>query len=712
MSRAPGPSEDFLAPLLEALGESLDVQETFARISAEARRSVPHDFLMHGIVSEDRRRVRLVALSGELPGGSVEVLVADPLRVLMERPGAFVLNDMRSRPGGGTIRGWLRADGGDARQPIELPFQPTFRELGARSTLHVTLRLHGGVLGGLLFCSSAPDAFPAAEVRTARHIASCVAVALEHDRLWREEHERRRRHDALQPLLPALAQALDIRAIFAELSRITQDVLPHDYVSLGLFNEDHSAIHVHATSEDMGMLPEFRFTDDVQVRAFEADYFIARDIEVAPPDAIRVEAQLPHSPKPGLLVTRPGPRWVEVYAKTGVRAQVRVPVRLEGRVAGGLTFHSRTPGLYSLAHVELAVRVADHVALALAHRKLAEESRRAVAAQARASQLEERVQVLVEELETRSPHRALGRSQRWRDVLDHAAKVAPTDTTVLMTGESGTGKEVVARFIHRGSSRKGGPFVALNCAALPEQLLESELFGHERGAFTGALNARAGKIEQAAGGVLFLDEVGEMSPSVQAKFLRVLQEREYERLGGSRTLKADMRVLAATNRNLKAAIAQGGFREDLYYRLAVFDIALPPLRERAEDIPLLVAAFLEEIGRSVGRPAAGLSQGVLETLVAYAWPGNVRELRNAIERAVILAEGGLLTTDHLPLGIASPRPLEPLPRASGPEPSERERILEALKHAGNNQSKAARLLGLTRAQIRARIEKHGISIDG
>jgi transcriptional regulator with GAF, ATPase, and Fis domain len=354
----------------------------------------------------------------------------------------------------------------------------------------------------------------------------------------------------------------------------------------------------------------------------------------------------------------------------------------------------------------------------MAHHQLAEEARRAAAAQDRAARLEERVHVLVEELETRSPHRALGRSKRWRDVLAQATKVAPTDTTVLLTGESGTGKEVVARFIHRGSVRKDGPFVALNCAALPEQLLESELFGHEKGAFTGAVNVRAGKIEQAARGVLFLDEVGEMSPAVQAKFLRVLQEREFQRLGGTRTLKADVRVLAATNRNLKAAIAQGGFREDLFYRLAVFDIALPPLRERPEDIPLLVEAFLEEIGRSVGRPAAGVSAEAREQLVGHPWPGNVRELRNAIERAVILCEGGLIASEHLPVGVLAAPPPAAVPPAAAPvsaaatlDAAERDLIVEALARAGHNKSKAARLLGLTRAQLRSRLDKHGLTSE-
>src|SRR5882762_10763487 len=210
----------------------------------------------------------------------------------------------------------------------------------------------------------------------------------------------------------------------------------------------------------------------------------------------------------------------------------------------------------------------------------------------------------------------IGTSQSWRAVLTQAAKVAPAETTVLLSGESGTGKEVVAHLIHRGSRRAEGPFVALNCAALPEALLESELFGYEKGAFTGAVSARAGRLEQAAGGTLLLDEVAEMSPAVQAKFLRVLQEREFQRLGGSRMLKANVRVIAATNRDLRAALAAGEFREDLFYRLHVFAIRLPPLRERPEDNPALLEHFVTELGPVVlGRPAAGISGEAQEQLL-------------------------------------------------------------------------------------------------
>ena len=324
---------------------------------------------------------------------------------------------------------------------------------------------------------------------------------------------------------------------------------------------------------------------------------------------------------------------------------------------------------------------------------------------------------------------AIGTSQPWRDVLAQAAKVAPAETTVLLSGESGTGKEVVAHLIHQASRRVEGPFVALNCAALPEALLESELFGYEKGAFTGAVSARAGRLEQAAGGTLFLDEVGEMSPAVQAKVLRVLQEREFQRLGGTRMLKADVRVIAATNRDLRVAMTRGAFREDLYYRLHVFAIQLPPLRERKEDILPLLEHFVEQLGPVVlGRAAAGISREARAHFLAYAWPGNVRELRNAVERALILCEGGLINPEHLPWHAESaastpPPPQPPPPPAAPPAPligdfpshgvdleaMERTLIVGALKQAGQNKSKAAKLLGLSRSKLYTRMERFSLA---
>ena len=296
----------------------------------------------------------------------------------------------------------------------------------------------------------------------------------------------------------------------------------------------------------------------------------------------------------------------------------------------------------------------------------------------------------------------VGESVEWRQVLRKATQVGATDTTVLITGESGTGKEVVARYIHAASARKAGPFVALNCAALPEQLLESELFGYERGAFTSAQQAKPGQVELAAGGVLFLDEVTEMSLSAQAKFLRVLQEREFQRLGGTRLLKANIRVVAATNRDLRKAVERGDFREDLFYRLGVFDIQIPPLRDRPSDIVPLSETFLQEIGRTFGRPTAGLTRDARNALLGYEWPGNVRELRNVLERAAILCEGELIDTDHLKLQSARP----PDNDTTDLGVVERTTIARVLKDCRGNKTRAARRLGLSRTQLHLRIRKY------
>ena len=301
--------------------------------------------------------------------------------------------------------------------------------------------------------------------------------------------------------------------------------------------------------------------------------------------------------------------------------------------------------------------------------------------------------------------RVVGESVQWRGVLRDATQVAATDTTVLITGESGTGKEVVARFIHAASPRRNRPFVALNCAALPEQLLESELFGYERGAFTSANQAKPGQIELAAGGVLFLDEVTEMSLAAQAKFLRVLQEREFQRLGGTRLVKANIRVIAATNRDLRKAVAQGSFREDLFYRLGVFDITIPPLRDRASDIAPLSDTFLQEIGRSFGRPAAELTREARAALLQYEWPGNVRELRNVLERAAILCDGRPIDVSHLRLQSGT--------KSLGGDTTdvsvvERAMIAKVLQECRGNKTKAARRLGLSRTQIYMRIRKYGL----
>ncbi len=309
----------------------------------------------------------------------------------------------------------------------------------------------------------------------------------------------------------------------------------------------------------------------------------------------------------------------------------------------------------------------------------------------------------------RLPECVFGTSVAWRAVLERAARVAASEATTCLEGESGTGKEVVARFIHSRSARCRGPFVGINCAALPEQLLESELFGFERGAFTGAQQPKPGQIELASGGVLFLDEVTEMTSAAQAKFLRVLQEREFVRLGGTRPIRANVRVIAATNRTLREAVAGGQFRADLYYRLNVVDIQIPPLRQRPDDIPELVVGFLREFGHTAGCDLAVTPEAMF-SLVHYDWPGNVRELRNVIERASILCDNGLIGPEDLSLLSPSPAPA-PAPAqvdSSDLEVIERRTIERVMSETQGNKVRASRRLGLSRMQLYTRLRKYGL----
>jgi two-component system NtrC family response regulator len=306
----------------------------------------------------------------------------------------------------------------------------------------------------------------------------------------------------------------------------------------------------------------------------------------------------------------------------------------------------------------------------------------------------------------------VGESGRMQEVLALLARVIPSHATVLLQGESGTGKERVAEVIHRNGPRAAGPLVKVNCAAIPEGLLESELFGHERGAFTGATAAKPGKFEQASGGTLFLDEVGDMAPATQAKVLRVLEDREICRLGATRPSRVDVRIVAATNKDLVEAVRRREFREDLYYRLNVFPVVLPPLRERAGDIPRLVEQFLAEQREAVGKRVDGMSAEAMERLMAYSWPGNVRELRNCLERAALMADGHVIEAGDLPLSFH----LRPEPRRPGEDATlddrlaevERQWIEDALREARGVQAHAARRLGIAERSLWYRVKKYGI----
>ena len=697
-----------LGAVARTLGETLELRQVFARVADAAQAALPFDRLRIALYEGDDGMRFYAAEQDGAPGAENGTLITTAdlspqfwREFLVER--IDVLRQM----------------------------DPSFQwdretiDSGHRSIIRATLRSGGRRLGVLAFASRQPDAFSLEHERIVLALADLVAAALEHEHLWTEDRRQRQRADLLESLLPTLAKSMDIREVFQQISAVSQDAITHDIVGLSFMSADGKTMPVYALSDgrvdhlaDPPALPD-------RMKAFQSGYFIMQDISIVDRESRRVR-QTTFSPDKGLTPPHevemdPARFWL--VAEKDIRSWVSVPLRSRGEISGAMLFGSRRANAYNAHDADLARRVADHVALALAYQRMALEERRLAEAREQAARLETRVQTLTREIDAISGHgRIVGVSAAWQGALKLATQVARTDTTVLLLGESGTGKEVIARYVHRASSRVDGPFVALNCAALPEHLLESELFGFERGAFTGAAQAKPGQIERAAGGVLFLDEVAEMSPAAQAKFLRVLQEREFQRLGGTRTLTANVRVIAATNRDLRVAMERGTFREDLYYRLQVFEIRLPALRDRPDDILPLSEALLADLGRGFARPPAGVSRDARERLLEYRWPGNVRELRNILERAAILCDGGLITAEHLslpapqvptapPRGVAAgedPRATAAPPAGTDLLSAERAMVEKALESARYNKSKAARALGLTRTQLYVRLRRHGL----
>jgi transcriptional regulator with GAF, ATPase, and Fis domain len=664
--------------LLPALMQVLDIRDVLDSLSEISKRALPHDILTLSLLNDDLTRVTLQARSGAAPqlGGTFP----QPYPPAVVRAWDFDIVDDH------------------LQHSIERDRPAT--QAGGRSSLRVQLRLGDRVIGGLGFVSCEPGTYSSVDVDIARRLADFFTVTLSHQELAeraRHSDELRAREanlELLDQLLTSLIDIGDLRHVFERICVIAQKVLPHDAASLPVILPDGKRARIYARVGVASSEPEVVDVPEELLNNPEWEHEIVRDVS-----------------------TRTEAHHLRLH-RQGFKSLLRVPIKLEGKYGGAVIFGSRQVGAFSPPDVLIARRIADRLALLIARDRGQEASKRADEASERAARLESRVRSLTAELDARTGYRrVIGESNEWRSVLTQATQVAPNDTTVLLLGESGTGKEVVARFVHRASPRANGPFIALNCAALPEQLLEAELFGYERGAFTGAVQSKPGQLEQAAGGTLFLDEVGEMSLPAQAKFLRVLQEHEFQRLGGTRVLRTDARIIAATNRDLERAIRQNQFREDLYYRLNVFAIYLPALRDRQSDILPLSEAFLAEIGRNIARPAAGISREARERLLTYHWPGNVRELRNILERASILCEGGLINLEHLAIGLGA-RPPAPKPapeRAAAPVASagdlkslERDMIQQALQRVRFNKSEAARALGMTRHQLYVRMKRYGL----
>jgi two-component system response regulator HydG len=689
-----------LVASLTAIGHSLqevfDPQRFLAEFSAPVARVVPHDRLMIAHVEEGGRLSVFAeyARRGPLVHAGHYTIDFDPAghyspeeqvlsTVLAGEPMLVhdIQADLRFAPSGG--------------EPSRV------REVGLRSRLAVPMRSGGRIIGTFSATSYAPGLYREDHLAALCQIADLIAPFIENVVLLQRERRRRRRLTALTDLAGVFGASLNIKEHFEQVADAVRPHLDFDFMTAALVGTSGRELEIVRPAPDVSASP-------APDRITPEQLSIYPQIEAG-------EAVLLRDTLTELDPARPGDRAI---IEGGSRSALLVPLRACKQVTGYLFFGKRQPAWFNTLDVEIASAIAGQVVVGLQHQRLAEEQQQRAHVEGRARQLEARLVTLREALGERYGFdRILGRAPVFREALERAAKVAPTETTVLLTGESGTGKELVARAIHQSSPRAEGPYVAVNCAALSETLAESELFGHERGAFTGADKQKPGRFELAAGGTLFLDEVVEFAPSIQAKLLRVLQEHEFQRVGGTATLRADVRLIAATNRDLLQAVAEGRFREDLFYRLNVFSIPLPPLRERGDDVLLLANHFVREIGHRLGKVEPALAPDALDALRGYRWPGNIRELQNAIERALILSDGSVVSAAHLGLGGGaegrlngpgdrdSAAPLAPELLAD----MEKRAILAALEQTRGNKTHAAARLGITRTQLHTRLKRFRIA---
>ncbi len=472
--------------------------------------------------------------------------------------------------------------------------------------------------------------------------------------------------------------SLDLQRTLQSIASMAAAVMKAEAASVLLLDHDRKKLIFKAATGDRG---DFLLNEE-----FDADLGIAGKVSRTGKPVLVVDAQ----GDPNFF------KGIDDKSSFTTRGMVAAPLVTKDKVIGvvevlnKLGEHNFSRGDLELIQV-FANLAASGAMNAQAHERLKMENRGLLATQATSTPI-------------------IGHSSALKQTLELCARVAGSNATVLLLGETGTGKELISRHIHGNSPRNSKPFIAINCAALPETLLESELFGHEKGAFTGASAQKIGRFELASGGTLFLDEIGDISHSTQVKLLRVLQEKEFVRVGGTQTVACDVRIIAATNRDLKEAIDNGDFREDLYYRLNVFPINTPPLRERREDIPLLIEHFAQISARQMNVPAPKITDEAMAMLTSYDWPGNIRELQNIVERAVLLSDGESLTARQLPRDIAGDAQDQPQEKTdSSLWGYEKALIIKALKDNAWNQTRAAKTLGISRDNLRYRIKKYEIT---
>ena len=667
-----------LIRLAEAIRASRKHDELFGIVSDELQRVVPYDAIVQYDDSANKVNWRLF----------------NPCSV----PAANPVADLDKEQ---TVAWWVHHH----QQHLVIPHIQTetrfpssldrLRSLGFRSLCALPLSTTHRRLGSLSLISRQDDAYSEDQARFLSMVAAQIALAMDDALNFQESRRNGERLRLLLDLTNRVVSTLDLREVLREIAASIRRVMQVDAVGVTLPDPDTGQLRICALD-------------------FPTSKGIVREGAVVHHSSVTVR-QVFETGQP-LNLTPEQIQAEQLVALEGAKSLCRLPLNSRGRILGVLTLAASREKAFLEEDLDFLGQLANQVAIAvdnaLAYSKI-EELKDKLAQEKVYLEDEIRSELNFEEI--------IGTSEGLRRVLREVETVAPTDSTVLIYGETGTGKELIARAVHNLSSRKSNPFVKLNCAAIPTGLLESELFGHEKGAFTGAISQRVGRFELANHGTVFLDEIGEIPLDLQPKLLRVLQEREFERLGSSRTLHSDARLIAATNRDLEAMVQEQHFRSDLYYRLNVFPIRVPALRDRPEDIPLLVRHFVEQFSRRNQRAIDTIPADTMQALVRYHWPGNIRELQNVIERAVIVSRGPVL---NVPVADLRPRTApgtKPARRgtASGESlrdilgEAERQQILSALEQsnwqvAGPNG--AAARLGVKRSTLQFRMRRLGIRI--
>jgi len=675
---ATGARYETLLEVAESIAAHRQLATLFADLSRCLRRLVAFDF------------INLTLLDAKAQVFRLHILQTDH-EVVGEAPAETPFDQSPSGLALRTRQPYCVADvGTHGRFPV---LENLLRANGVQSYCVLPLYTAQRDLGGLSFGSLQPNAYSTEDVEFMQQVAKQVAVAvdnaLNHEAARAYEEQVKLERDRLRALLEinnAVVQYLSSKPLFHAISASLRRTFGLDYASLLIYDPEIGALRLQTCDFPGGM------------GVIRQDAVVPVDDSVAGYVFRTREGRLFSWEEAAAISQSTG----DIMAREGVRSICCMPLISHGDVLGTLNLGSRQESFFTDGDMQFFAQAAGQVAIALENAFSYE----------RIQELNERLaeEKIYLEDEIRTDNRfeeIVGQSRVLKAVLKQVETVAPTDSTVLIYGETGTGKELLARAIHDLSSRRQGTFVKLNCAAIPTGLLESEMFGHEKGAFTGAIAQRIGRFELAHRGSMFLDEVGEIPLELQTKLLRVLQEREFERLGSSRTIKTDARLIAATNRDLAELVEERQFRADLYYRLNVFPITVPPLRERRDDIPLLVRYFVQQYARRMNRRITNIPAEAMQALTRYHWPGNIRELQNFIERAVILSPGPALQA-----------PVRELKGLKGPAASavtladaESDAILRALREAGGRvggPQGAAAKLGMKRTTLQAKMRKLGI----